>query len=122
MLNKIIYYSLHNRLVILVCALLLMIWGTYTAFNTDVDVFPDLNAPTVVIMTEANGMAPEEVERLVTFPVETDVNGAMDVRRVRSSSTTGFSDLPNPQHPLPGGQTAFRPVGRSLLVASLRKF
>ena len=62
MLNKIIYYSLHNRLVILVCALLLMIWGTYTAFNTDVDVFPDLNAPTVVIMTEANGMAPEEVE------------------------------------------------------------
>ena len=91
MLNKIIYYSLHNRLVILVCALLLMIWGTYTAFNTDVDVFPDLNAPTVVIMTEANGMAPEEGERLVTFPVETAVNGAMDVRRVRSSSTTGFS-------------------------------
>ena len=91
MLNKIIYYSLHNRLVILVCALLLMIWGTYTAFNTDVDVFPDLNAPTVVIMTEANGMAPEEVERLVTFPVETAVNGAMDVRRVHSSSTTGFS-------------------------------
>ena len=91
MLNKIIYYSLHNRLVILVCALLLMIWGTYTAFNTDVDVFPDLNAPTVVIMTEANGMAPEEAERLVTFPVETAVNGAMDVRRVRSSSTTGFS-------------------------------
>ena len=91
MLNKIIYYSLHNRLVILVCALLLMIWGTYTAFNTDVDVFPDLNAPTVVIMTEANGMAPEEVERLVTFPVETAVNGAMDVRRARSSSTTGFS-------------------------------
>ena len=67
MLNKIIYYSLHNRLVILVCALLLMIWGTYTAFNTDVDVFPDLNAPTVVIMTEANGMAPEEVERLVRW-------------------------------------------------------
>ena len=91
MLNKIIYYSLHNRLVILVCALLLMIWGTYTAFNTDVDVFPDLNAPTVVIMTEANGMAPEEVVRWLTFPVETAVNGAMDVRRVRSSSTTGFS-------------------------------
>ncbi len=91
MLNKIIYYSLHNRLIILVCALLLMVWGSYTAFNTDVDVFPDLNAPTVVIMTEANGMAPEEVERLVTFPVETAVNGAMDVRRVRSSSTTGFS-------------------------------
>ncbi|MEG1544803.1 MAG: efflux RND transporter permease subunit, partial [Tannerellaceae bacterium] len=91
MLNKIIYYSLHNRLVVLVCALLLMIAGTYTAFHTDVDVFPDLNAPTVVIMTEAGGMAPEEVEQLVTFPVETAVNGATDVRRVRSSSTTGFS-------------------------------
>ena len=74
MLNKIIYYSLHNRLVVLICSLLLMIAGTYTAFHTDVDVFPDLNAPTVVIMTEANGMAPEEVERLVTFPVETAVS------------------------------------------------
>ena len=91
MLNKIIHYSLHNRLLILVCAVLLMVGGTYTAFHTDVDVFPDLNAPTVVIMTEANGMAPEEVERIVTFPVETAVNGATDVRRVRSSSTTGFS-------------------------------
>ena len=91
MLNKIIYYSLHNRLVILICSALLMIGGTYTAIHTDVDVFPDLNAPTVVIMTEANGMAPEEVERIVTFPIETAVNGAMDVRRVRSSSTTGFS-------------------------------
>ena len=91
MLNKIIHYSLHNRLLVLVCAVLLMVGGTYTAFHTDVDVFPDLNAPTVVVMTEANGMAPEEVERLVTFPVETAVNGAMDVRRVRSSSTTGFS-------------------------------
>ena len=91
MLNKIIYYSLHNRLVILICSVLLMIGGTYTAIHTDVDVFPDLNAPTVVIMTEANGMAPEEVERIVTFPIETAVNGAMDVRRVRSSSTTGFS-------------------------------
>lgn len=91
MLNKIISYSLHNRLMVLVCAMLLLIGGIYTAYHTDVDVFPDLNAPTVVIMTEANGMAPEEVERLVTFPVETAVNGAMNVRRVRSSSTTGFS-------------------------------
>ena len=91
MLNKIIHYSLHNRLLILVSSVLLMVGGTYTAFHTDVDVFPDLNAPTVVIMTEANGMAPEEVERIVTFPVETAVNGATDVRRVRSSSTTGFS-------------------------------
>ena len=91
MLNKIISYSLHNRLMVLVCAMLLLIGGIYTAYHTDVDVFPDLNAPTVVIMTEANGMAPEEVERLVTFPIETAVNGAMNVRRVRSSSTTGFS-------------------------------
>lgn len=91
MLNKIIHYSLYNRLVVLVCAVLLLIGGTYTAYHTDVDVFPDLTAPTVVVMTEANGMAPEEVERLVTFPVETAVNGATHVRRVRSSSTTGFS-------------------------------
>lgn len=91
MLNKIIRFSLHNRLIILVAAILLLIGGTYTAFHTEVDVFPDLNAPTVVIMTEANGMAAEEVEQLVTFPVETAVNGATNVRRVRSSSTNGFS-------------------------------
>ena len=91
MLNKIIRFSLNNRLTILVASVLLMLVGTYTASNMEVDVFPDLNAPTVVVMTEATGMAPEEVERLVTFPVETAVNGATDVRRVRSSSTTGFS-------------------------------
>lgn len=91
MLNKIIKFSLNNRLVVLVASVLLMIGGTYTATNMEVDVFPDLNAPTVVVMTEAKGMAPEEVERLVTFPLETAVNGATDVRRVRSSSTTGFS-------------------------------
>lgn len=91
MLDKIIYYSLHNRIVVLICSVLLTLAGLYTASHMDVDVFPDLNAPTVVIMTEAKGMAPEEVERLVTFPVETAVNGAMNVRRVRSSSTTGFS-------------------------------
>ena len=91
MLNKIIHFSLHNRIVILVTAVLLMVAGLYTAKTMDVDVFPDLNAPTVVVMTEANGMAPEEVEQLVTFPIETAVNGAADVRRVRSSSTTGFS-------------------------------
>ncbi len=91
MLNKIIHYSLHNRLLVLVCSVLLIVGGIYTTYHTDVDVFPDLNAPTVVIMTEANGMAPEEVERIVTFPVETAVNGATGVRRVRSSSTTGFS-------------------------------
>lgn len=91
MLDKIIHFSLHNRLLILVASVLLLIGGTYTAFHTEVDVFPDLNAPTVVVMTEAGGMAAEEVEQLVTFPIETAVNGATGVRRVRSSSTTGFS-------------------------------
>ena len=91
MLNKIIHFSLQNRILVLVASVLLLIGGTYTALHTEVDVFPDLTAPTVVVMTEANGMAAEEVEQLVTFPIETAVNGATHVRRVRSSSTHSFS-------------------------------
>ena len=79
MLNKIINFSLHNRLLIIVIAVLLSATGIYTASRMEVDVFPDLNAPTVVVMTEAPGMATEEVERTVTFVIETALNGATDV-------------------------------------------
>ncbi|WP_282038626.1 efflux RND transporter permease subunit [Saccharicrinis aurantiacus] len=91
MLNKIIDFSLKNRLLVLFVALLLLIGGSYIATEMEVDVFPDLTAPSVVVLTEAHGMASEEVERLITFPIETAVNGATKVRRVRSSSATGIS-------------------------------
>ncbi|MCL3780549.1 efflux RND transporter permease subunit [Prolixibacteraceae bacterium JC049] len=91
MLNKIIHYALHNRFTMIVAALLLLIAGSYTTSRMDIDVFPDLNAPTVVILTEAHGLAPEEVEKLVTFPIETSINGSTGLRRVRSSSAEGFS-------------------------------
>ncbi|MDX9847686.1 MAG: efflux RND transporter permease subunit [Tenuifilaceae bacterium] len=91
MLDNIIKFSLNNKYFILLCSVILIVVGTRTAIDMDVDVFPDLTAPTVVVMTDAHGMAPEEVERLVTFPIETAVNGATDVRRVRSSSSQGFS-------------------------------
>src|SRR3989304_1480329 len=91
MLNKIIKFSLGNRLLIIVVSTLLIVFGSYIATQMEVDVFPDLTAPTVVVLTEAHGMAPEEVEKLVTFPIETSLNGATHVRRVRSSSSAGIS-------------------------------
>ena len=91
MLNRIIRFSLDNHLFILIVGFLILAAGVVALFKTEVDIFPDLNAPTVVVMTEAGGMAPEEVEQLVTFPIETSLNGIAGVRRVRSSSATGFS-------------------------------
>jgi len=91
MLNNIIKFALNNKYLVLLSSVALLIIGARTAINMDVDVFPDLTAPTVVVMTDAHGMASEEVERLVTFPIETSVNGATDVRRVRSSSSQGYS-------------------------------
>ena len=91
MLNRIINFSLHNKLLILLAVVLITVGGIYSAKKIEVDVFPDLTMPTVVILTDASNMAPEEVERLVTFPIETAVNGATNVRRVRSSSSQGFS-------------------------------
>ena len=91
MLNRIINFALQNRLLVVITSVLLIVFGSYVASNMEVDVFPDLTAPTVVVLTEAHGMAPEEVEKLVTFPLETAVNGATNVRRVRSSSSAGIS-------------------------------
>jgi len=91
MINNIIKFSLNNKYLIILLSVILVVFGVRTAVNMDVDVFPDLTAPTVVVMTDAHGMASEEVERMVTFPIETSVNGATGVRRVRSASSQGFS-------------------------------
>lgn len=91
LIDNIISFSLRNTLLVILGALILIAGGLVTMRQMDIDVFPDLTAPTVVIMTDANGMAAEEVEKLVTFPIETAVNGATDVRRVRSASTPGAS-------------------------------
>lgn len=91
MLDRIIKFSLNNKFFIIVCYLVLTIAGIYSARQMDIDVFPDLTAPTVVVMTDCHGMASEEVEKLVTYPIETAVNGAVGVRRVRSNSSQGFS-------------------------------
>jgi Cu/Ag efflux pump CusA len=91
MLNRIIQYSLDNRMLIIFLSIMLVAGGLFTARNMEIDVFPDLTAPTVVVLTDAHGMAAEEVEALVTFPIESSLNGATDVRRVRSSSSYGFS-------------------------------
>lgn len=91
MISNIIRFSLNNRFFVILCGIILVVAGLRTARDMDVDVFPDLTAPTVVVLTDAHGMASEEVERLVTFPIETAMNGATDVRRVRSASSQGFS-------------------------------
>ncbi|HEX2896548.1 MAG TPA: efflux RND transporter permease subunit [candidate division Zixibacteria bacterium] len=93
MIEKLMQASLRNRLIVLIAALGILIFGTIVTLKMPIDVFPDLTSPTVTILTEAHGMAPEEVEKLVTFPIETVVNGASGVRRVRSNSIQGLSTI-----------------------------
>src|SRR4030095_13742122 len=91
MIDGIILWSLRNRLLVLVGGAILLVWGTYVALTMPIDVFPDLTAPTVTVIAEAQGMAPEEVESQITFPIETALNGASAVRRVRSSTGVGIA-------------------------------
>ena len=91
MLDRVLSWSLSHRLVVLGIAVMMLVWGGYTAARMPVDVFPDLTAPTVTVITEGHGMAPEELEARVTFPIESSLNGAPGVRRVRSVSGVGIS-------------------------------
>src|SRR2546422_5698713 len=91
MLNKVIQWSIKNRLVVVIAAIGLLIYGGVVAFRAPVDVFPDLTAPTVTVLTESHGLAPEEVEALVTLPIESAMNSTTGVFRVRSNSAIGIS-------------------------------
>src|SRR5262245_17896705 len=90
-LNEIIQWSLNNRLLVIIAAVALLIYGGLVVYRSPVDVFPDLTAPTVTILTESHGLAPEEVESLVTLPIESAMNGTAGVFRVRSNSAVGIS-------------------------------
>ena len=91
LLDALIRWSLRNRLTVLALAAAFLVWGSYVAVRMPVDVLPDLTAPTVTVLVEGHGMAPTDMEALVTFPIEAALNGASGVRRVRSSTAVGIA-------------------------------
>src|SRR5205809_7423436 len=93
MLNQVILWSLRNRLVVLALGVLLIVFGVHTASQAPLDVFPEFAPPQVVIQTEAPGLSPEEVEALVTHPIENSINGAPDLNVIRSQSIQGLSAI-----------------------------